>query len=87
MQVVHHSSSTRGTVLSLQTSPSLTRNMNVKVASRAVLYIFQNIEIKILVTSIYVHTYTGIHYIKFFTDCILGYGEVIKYHLYSSYSG
>ena len=29
---MHHSSKARGTVLSLQTNPSLTRNMNVKVA-------------------------------------------------------
>ena len=29
---VHHSSRARGTVLSPQTCPSLTRNMNVKVA-------------------------------------------------------
>ena len=36
---VHHSSGARGTVLSVQTSKSLTRNMNVKVAI-AVYYIF-----------------------------------------------
>ena len=29
---VHHTSGASGTVLSLQTRPSLTRNMNVKVA-------------------------------------------------------
>ena len=40
-----------GTVLFLQTSPSFSRNMNVKVAVKLyVLYIFQNIKIWILVT-------------------------------------
>ena len=38
---VHHSSMARVTVLSLQTSLSLTRNINVTVAS-AVLYILRN---------------------------------------------
>ena len=42
---VHHSSRARVTILSPQTSLSLTRKMN-----RAVLYIFRNIEISILVT-------------------------------------
>ena len=39
----HHSSRAHGTVLSLQTSLSLTRNMKVTSSQRAVLYIFQNI--------------------------------------------
>ena len=46
---VHHSSRAHGTVLSLQTSLSLTRNM-CNGSQRAVLYIFQNIEISMLVT-------------------------------------
>ena len=41
---VHHSPRARVTVLSLQTSVSLTRNMNVKNSQRAVLYIFRNID-------------------------------------------
>ena len=39
---VHHSSRARGTVLFLQTSPSLTRHMNVKVAVE-LYYIFSKI--------------------------------------------
>ena len=39
---VHHSSRARGTVLSLQTSLSLARNMNVKVAKK-LYYIFSKI--------------------------------------------
>ena len=39
---VHHISRARGTVLSLQTSLSLTRNMNVKVAIE-LYYIFSKI--------------------------------------------
>ena len=39
---LHHSSRAHGTVLSLQTSQSLTRNMNVKVAIE-LYYIFSKI--------------------------------------------
>ena len=39
---VHHSSRARGTVLSLQTSLSLARNMNVEVAKK-LYYIFSKI--------------------------------------------
>ena len=42
MCIVHHSSRARGTVLSLQTSLSLTRNMNVTVA-KELYYIFSKI--------------------------------------------
>ena len=45
----HHSSRGSVTVVSLQISLWLTRNMNLTVA-RAVLYIFRNIETLILVT-------------------------------------
>ena len=42
MHHVHHSSRARGTVLSLQTCPPLTRNMNIKVAIE-LYYIFSKI--------------------------------------------
>ena len=47
---MHYDSSARGTVLSLQTSVSLTRNMNVKVAIELYYTFFKISKIKILVT-------------------------------------